>query len=86
MKPYSYSKQFGTIFIIELAITAIFITSALFFWNNMCPSGFINCLKHPDRSFYDVLYMSILRPLLWTPLTIFNIIVISSYGSFLGFF
>jgi triacylglycerol lipase len=84
MKPYSYLKQLQTIIIIEVAIITIFLSFAFLFWFEMCPHGAVACLKDSEMDFSKIVSMSFLRPILLTPVTLFNVIAISSYGKILG--
>ena len=50
----------------------------------MCPHGAVACLKDSEMDFSKIVSMSFLRPILLTPVTLFNVIAISSYGKILG--
>ncbi len=84
MEPYNYFKQLRTILLIELGLLIIFIFYTVSFWSSFCPYGLSSCLKGTDLHIHKFIYMSIIRPFSLTPLFIFNMIAISSYGNFIG--
>ncbi|MEZ4743507.1 MAG: alpha/beta fold hydrolase [Bdellovibrionota bacterium] len=81
----SYSKQVRTVLLIEVIILAFCASISLMFWGSICETSIEACLNGMDNFAPGYfLFLSIVRPFVFTPVSFFAYLAEEPFGLFYG--
>lgn len=85
MIEYTYRQQIRTVIVIELLIASVGFGIAYGFWSNFCESSVQNCLLGLDELAPGYfLLLSVIRPFIVTPVSVFSYMAGHTFGPALG--
>lgn len=79
------SKRFLTVLIFELIALSIVFLIGFTFWQNVCgDAGMADCLKDSSSPYLTFLFLSLIRPLFFSPVLLLAFVAGGYFGSFWG--
>jgi triacylglycerol lipase len=83
---YNYYKQFRTVLILEIFLVFFAISFARFFWSHICDQSVVSCLKDTSLNEFKFLMLSVVRPFVFTPMSLFSMMSGYTFGLHGGVF
>lgn len=84
--PYSPVRHIRSVILIELGIIGVMALVATQFWSYYCTDSFVSCFKDENFTFGNFIFMSLIRPIVFTPAFSFAFVAGGEHGPFIGGF